>query len=129
MEPEIKTGEFIIVKKCEEYAIGDIVTYEEDEFLVTHRIIDKFDNSFLSKGDANNQEDEIKDNSKIIGKVVFHSLPIGIFVSKYLKYLIVGIILFIIIRTLYFNNDKEIEKQNTDNSNKVSYNKKIISRK
>lgn len=74
MEPDIKTGENIIIKKCKEYKVGDIITYitEEGE-LVTHRIISIEGEEYSTKGDANNTCDSnpiLID--QIYGKVIFH---------------------------------------------------------
>ncbi len=61
MIPTFQKGDFIIIKKQTTYAIGDIITYEileEDEkYYVTHRIIKKYGNEYITKGDANNRED------------------------------------------------------------------------
>ena len=80
---------------------GDIVTYEENDVYITHRIVKKENNSFFAKGDNNNEIDIKKDNDKIIGKVVFHSLIIGIFITKYLKYIIIIFSVIVIMRNIY----------------------------
>ena len=55
MEPEIGTGDIIIIKKCKEYKIGDIVTYDiEQKYLVTHRIIEQDGEEITTKGDNKN---------------------------------------------------------------------------
>ena len=74
MEPEIQAGENIIIKKCKEYEIGDIITYiSKDEVLVTHRIVSIDDGLYYTKGDFNNVEDpEPITDSQIYGKVIFH---------------------------------------------------------
>ena len=49
----------ILIKKYNNYKQGDIVTYAEDSnYLITHRIIEKNNNSFKTKGDNNNSEDD-----------------------------------------------------------------------
>lgn len=74
MEPEIKAGENIIIKKCKEYKIGDIITYvTKDLEIVTHRIVSKEEEVYYTKGDANNIEDYNPISiSQICGKVIFH---------------------------------------------------------
>ena len=73
MEPEIKSGELIIIKDSSEYDVGDIITYEIDGYLVTHRIVKIEENQITTKGDSNNEEDlEINDN-QVVGKVIYHS--------------------------------------------------------
>lgn len=82
MEPTIKVGGIVFVKKVTEYSVGDIVTFQQglgSKSLTTHRIIDiKGTNGrrmFETKGDAVKQADsELILENRIIGKVLF-SLP------------------------------------------------------
>ncbi len=82
MEPAVKTGSVVFVSPQEEYNVNDIITFAGrggKENSITHRIIEIEDTngkkSFVTKGDANNAEDESKvAEDKIIGKVLF-SIP------------------------------------------------------
>ena len=62
MVPTFKKGDLIFIKKQKEYNVGDIITYEvieqDTKYLVTHRIIEKCENGYITKGDANNTKDE-----------------------------------------------------------------------
>ena len=74
--PTFRKGDFIIIKKQTEYAVGDIITYEiteeNEKYYVTHRIIEKNENEYITKGDANNREDgKIVKKEEIKGKVLF----------------------------------------------------------
>lgn len=96
MEPEIQIGEAIIIKREDTYEIGDIITYSvKNTYLVTHRIVGKEEENYITKGDNNNSND----NGKLIqenieGKVIHHSK----FVNYLVKFIpIVIIILFILI--------------------------------
>ena len=76
MVPKFKKGDFIIIKKQSQYEVGDIITYEvieeDNVYYVTHRIIEKNENEFVTKGDANNKIDDYKVcESEIKGKVIF----------------------------------------------------------
>ncbi len=78
MVPVFKKGDFIIIKKQQTYNIGDIITYQvidgNNKYYVTHRIIEKYENesTYITKGDANNREDENKIyENEIRGKVIF----------------------------------------------------------
>lgn len=97
MNPEISVGELIIIKEKDSYKVGDIVTISVDnEYLVTHRIIDVKDNKYITKGDNNNCIDE-KDieYQEIEGKVIFHSKLLGK-VYQFRYYLIILFILILI---------------------------------
>lgn len=86
MEPEIIPGELIIIREQENYKKGDVVTYIDQEgFMITHRIVEKNMDTFISKGDANNIKDEFCDINRIQGKVVFHSKILGFIVLYLLK--------------------------------------------
>ena len=79
-----------------------MITYEEeDNYFVTHRIIDKNKTSFITKGDNNNEKDTEVKASKIIGKVIFSSLFLGALVRIYLKYIFIGITIFVIFINLF----------------------------
>ena len=62
MMPTFENGDYILIKKQKEYNVGDIITYEVEEqgnkYLVTHRIIEEYENRYITKGDANNTNDE-----------------------------------------------------------------------
>ena len=72
MRPEFEKGDIIFIKKQENYEIGDIITYQtKDNNLVTHRVIEKYGNDYITKGDSNNIEDEEKINpEQIKGKLI-----------------------------------------------------------
>lgn len=112
MEPEIDSGELVIIKKEKNYIINDIITYIENNNFITHRIVEKQGEKIITKGDYNNNIDLSIKNSQILGKVVYHSKTLGIFVTKYLKILFIILIIFIFIRLILRNEKMEesIEK-------------------
>ena len=61
MEPTIHEGDLIIIKKTNDYKIGDIITFMHDGETIptTHRIIGIVDGKFRTKGDHNNTEDTL----------------------------------------------------------------------
>ena len=106
---------------------GDIITYEEDDnYFVTHRIISKDGNSLITKGDRNNELDNEISSSKIIGKVIFHSLFWGNFVVKYLKYVFIGFTVFIIFINLYIYIKKTRKRDGEDERREKEKNKNEI---
>ena len=71
MSPTFQKGDIVIIKKCKSYEIGEIITYSVEENLITHRIIEKTENGYITKGDANNTPDEKNvDSTQIKGKVI-----------------------------------------------------------
>lgn len=78
MEPTIKTGSLIFVRRETSYQKGDIVTYgipNKEDTLVTHRIVEVEEGEqkkVRTKGDYNQVEDQNKsDYSMILGKYQF----------------------------------------------------------
>lgn len=103
MEPEINAGDLLIISESKNYKIGDIVTYQDNEgFLVTHRIIQINQDTFISKGDSNNLSDEENLNNNIKGKVIYHSKVLGFFVLYLLKPIVVIYVILFVIVNLYF---------------------------
>jgi signal peptidase I len=87
MEPTIMTGDFIIVHKAspEQLQVNDIITFYSDspetkDLLITHRIIGiKDDGTFITKGDANNIEDQVSARpERVLGKYVRKARYLGI---------------------------------------------------
>lgn len=69
MEPTIPIGSMIIIHKHDSYAPDDIITYDENSTLVTHRLISIDGDTAITKGDANNAQDSPIQTSQIRGEV------------------------------------------------------------
>ena len=93
MKPYLNINDVVIVKKYNQYKVGDVITYKDDNHFITHRIVKINKNKITTKGDANNTVDESFSKSKIQGRVMC-KVP-NIFS---LEFIIVG---FIIVLTLY----------------------------
>ncbi|MDN8988772.1 signal peptidase I, partial [Staphylococcus aureus] len=59
MEPEINTGDLAIVKSidADDVKFGDIITFKYEGKVVTHRVVEKNEEGFITKGDNNNSND------------------------------------------------------------------------
>ena len=93
MADAIDTGDFIITRAQDEYAVGDVIMFYEAESntYITHRIILVSGDTFVTKGDANNAQDDFSvPVSEVVGKVVsvwrgfgkvitFLQSPLGLF--------------------------------------------------
>lgn len=80
MEPSIGTGSVVVVKPAETYVKDDVITFgprSKTKPPTTHRIIEvKEDGNFVTKGDANTDEDiRAVSRYEVIGKVLF-SVPL-----------------------------------------------------
>ena len=84
MQPEIKVGDMLIIKKQSSYDINEIVTYRWGKAFVTHRIVGIIaadENKYITKGDSNNVADEPITISTIEGKVVMRIPGFGNIIS------------------------------------------------
>lgn len=93
MKEEIDVGDAVLVKIGDEYDVGDIVTYKSGEDFITHRVVSKTDNYVITKGDANNVNDNPIDNKLVLGKVVKIMPKVGVWKKVILTPKVIALIL------------------------------------
>lgn len=71
MSKAIEIDDIIIVKITKDIKKDDIITFKKENSIITHRITQIEKEKIVTKGDANNIEDEPISKDDIIGKVVF----------------------------------------------------------
>mgnify|MGYP004475117691 CR=1 FL=1 len=101
MRDEIKERDIVIIKLNSNYNVGDVVTYKTAKSYVTHRIIKIEGNKVITKGDANNTEDEPISKEQIIGKVIKVVGSAGIFMRVFTDKVVV-VLLFIVVLVLSY---------------------------
>ena len=82
MEPTIPVGSMIFVQPTEAETVenGDVIAFYSNGVVVTHRVVEnrQLENRFVTKGDANEQEDIQKiEYADLLGKVVYHVPMLG----------------------------------------------------
>ena len=110
MQPTLNINDVIIVKDCDikELKIDDIITFNKDKKIISHRIIKKIEKKdkffFLTQGDNNNIEDKgLIEEKHIYGKVIFKIPKVGIIVrllqnkKGFMQIAIFVIIIFVLI--------------------------------
>ena len=118
MEAKIHIGDYILIYKKNNYNVGDVVTYTSNNGFITHRIIKKDGDKVVTKGDANNTEDETINVKIIVGKVIISGGILNV-VIKY-KYVLSGIVLSLYLFSCYFESSKEeLEKNNNEINDNV----------
>ena len=70
MRDKINPGDWIIIHSDVDYKIDDIVTYKQDDSFITHRIVETYKQTYITKGDANPSKDDPIGKEQVIGKVV-----------------------------------------------------------
>lgn len=71
MEPVLKKHDLIIIRKEKDYKLKDIITYKKKGSYITHRLIDKLNDTYVTKGDANNEIDKKINKKDVVGKYIF----------------------------------------------------------
>ncbi len=105
MEPTLKINDYILIYKSNNYKKGDIVTFEYDDSLVTHRIVKIDKNKMVTKGDANNTNDDETDINRVVGKVFLKGGILNIVINY--KYAIIAFMLAIYLLTCYLDDGKK----------------------
>lgn len=94
MKPKINPGDIVVVtnKANNKLKKDDIITFKEENDVITHRIIDIKDNGYITKGDNNNSIDSfIVYPENVIGKVLFHIPKIGYIVEFLARPIVISI--------------------------------------
>jgi len=70
MEPALSVGDLLILRVQENYESGDIVVYQSGSMPVVHRIVEISGETVITRGDANNANDEAFPITAIKGGVI-----------------------------------------------------------
>ncbi len=81
MEPELSVDDLLIVTPSDTYEVGDVVVYQTQRTAVVHRIVAINGDKIITRGDANNTEDDPIAKENIKGKVIFAIPFIGLIVN------------------------------------------------
>jgi len=123
MEPKLHKNDLIFVKEVpyEQIEAGDIITYIDGDNLVTHELVIKEIDSFVTKGLANEVQDISVNRYAYVAKYVFR-IPYGVLFTDIFAYLdtavlwvLLAIVLFfglpVIDLFLYKVSDKKVERE------------------
>lgn len=122
MADSINSGDIVIVKEVpeEELQVGDVITFEKDYQVITHRITkiddEKGKRVYTTKGDNNNLEDNQKiEYEQIEGKSVLTIPKLGYlfnFLENQIVFLLIVLILLIVLFFRIRKNEKmEIRRE------------------
>lgn len=124
MEPKIMPGDLAMVKyvDTDKLEVDDVITFKYDGNTVTHRIIEKEDKGFVTKGDNNNVEDgEIVPSDNVIGKVITVIPKLGYLVAFLSKPIVIVLVLVIlgllVLKESLFDKDEENSKNDIETIN------------
>ena len=104
MSGTIEVNDIIFVKITKDAKVHDIITFKnKDGSLITHRLVSKNGDKYITKGDVNNVSDEEISKDQMVGRVVNVVSP-----SFIIKSIAIFLIVFILLAL--FNFDQIIEK-------------------
>lgn len=112
MENTIKIKDIIIVEITKDVKENDIITFKSGENFVTHRVVSKDRDILITKGDANNSQDDPINLNDVVGKVVFIVSDVSIWISvlKTPEVIIALVVSIIVIWLLFFRNKMDVKK-------------------
>ena len=135
MQPALQIGDVIIIKKANNYAEKDIITYDNGLTTITHRIKSINGDEIITEGDANDAPDKPITKDRILGKYFFRISNFSVFsimLTGKTIYLIMVLVLFAILlfaisdrvtKNLEYrrNNFKKVikEKENKEQKKKM----------
>ncbi len=109
MENKIHPGDYILLFKQNKYHVGDIVTFKVKDYFVTHRIVKIDGDKIITKGDANNEEDEEISIKQVEGKVIYYGGMLNFVIN--FKFVIVVFLIGLYLLSCYFGEDKYKKKK------------------
>lgn len=111
MSPAFEVGDLLIYQSAKEYKIGDMVAFRDEENdLVTHRIVEMNEDYLITKGDANPVTDEPIEYSDIYGKVIFIIPEVGNFIAFLQNPISIVFVLLLFVGGLEWNYHQERKK-------------------
>lgn len=111
MEPALSVGDMLVVAPQESYEVEDVVVFQTGRSAVVHRIISINEEGVITRGDANNTEDDPIALESIKGKVII-VIPFVGYIVNLIKTPIGTIILLGLAVWLLEGSFKKDKKQN-----------------
>ena len=113
MSGTIEIGDIVIVQLTKDINENDIIVYQKDNSFITHRLIHKQDENLITKGDANNVQDEGITIDSVIGKVIKIIPQISVWKRILSNPIIIAMIILVIIVvgfTISYTDKEKVEK-------------------
>ncbi len=118
MAPTINVGDIVLVKLTKDVNQNDIITYKENNYFITHRVIKKDNDKIIAKGDYNDSIDKDVNLNDVLGKVIKIIPGIGIWKKVFFNTkVMISIVSTIILFAIYFyllERKKEVNEEVKD---------------
>ncbi len=110
MEPALSVNDLVIVKKTDEFAVGQVVVYQDGTSLTVHRIVAIEGDTLITQGDANNAADEPISMQDVKGEVILAIPFVGLLVDFFQEPIV--IILLLAATVFLMERSFRVEKEN-----------------
>lgn len=108
MAKTLNVYDIILVEITKEVEVGDIITFKKDNELITHRIMEINGDKLITKGDANNTEDEGITKDAIIGKVISVYSKLGVWAKVFSEpNVLISVFITLILIGLAITNERK----------------------
>ena len=113
MKDEIEINDVIIVEITKDVHENDIISFNQDEAIITHRIIKETEETLITKGDANGDEDAPIKKDDVIGKVIKIIPKLGVWIKVFSDIKVIGsiFITLLLFGAAIYGNDSEQNKK------------------
>lgn len=127
MEHSLFAGDYIVVEKSDSYKVGDVITYMEEGYFITHRINSIDGDKITTKGDANNSVDNPISKNQIVGKLLFKE-RILTYLTRYKIWVIAILIAMIILESAFTEegSDEDVTKNNSEEIAEIEDNEQLV---
>jgi signal peptidase I len=108
MSGKLEIGDWILVKITDDVKLNDIITFEENGSFITHRIVEQYKDTYVTKGDSNNAKDTPIKKEQVVGKMIKVIPKFGIIKKTFFnpKVLIILIITIVVGSSLFDKTSK-----------------------
>lgn len=104
-------GDWILVKETKNVKLNDVITFEENGSFITHRVIQIYNDTYITKGDSNNSEDIPVTSDQIVG-IVVKVLPKFAYIKKTLlntKVIILLLVTIVLGNSLFTKEENDVD--------------------
>jgi len=110
MEPSLKINDFVVMKKPKNIKVNDIISYKESgsDSEVLHRVIKINNGLVVTKGDANNKEDNPISINQVTGVYVGKIKYLGSIITFITKPIIFSTIITLLAVIIFIPVKKEL---------------------
>lgn len=119
MSGEMEIGDWILVEVTKDVKLNDIITFENEGAFVTHRIIEKYKDTYITKGDTNTAKDTPVVKEQIVGKMVRVLPKFGIIKKTLFNTKVLIVLILTIIVGCYLFKEDETKKEEQPEKKKL----------